>query len=128
MLQTPAGLKIPLKRGKPTYFATIKQALNGYIVIVEEDNQLPEDSEDIPELEEQMETIMNAIQNAANGNENEIRRIIRENNKKKDKNETPKFKKVGIRVFPKFSEATAFLSFIFDSEDKEHLTIEDFLK
>lgn len=103
---------------KPIYVATIKQALNGYVVIVEEDAQLP-DSENTPGLEEQMEMVMNAVSNVTNIGDNEIKRIIRENNKKPDKFEMPKIKKVGMRVFGTFSEAAAFLSFIFEEESIE---------
>lgn len=130
MIAIPQGFKMPIKKQKPTYIANIKQALNGYIVFVEEDNEVP-DSETMPELEEQMEYIFNSINNAGGGGDNEIKRIIRENNKKIDKNELPKFKKCGVRVFATFNEAAAFLSFIFDEKNLESNTaqsIENFTK
>jgi len=130
MIAIPQGFKMPIKKQKPTYIANIKQALNGYIVFVEEDDEIP-DSENMPELEEQMEYIFNSINNAGGGGDNEIKRIIRENNKKRDKNELPKFKKCGGRVCATFVEAAAFLSFIFDEKNLENNTaqsIENFTK
>ena len=105
---------------KIVYNATIRQALNGYIVVIEEDEPMV-DSNSIPDIEEQMERVMSAIHNSSgmSSPDSDIQRIIRENNKKPNKNEPPKIKKVGVRIFPSFREAAAFLSFIFEEEDLE---------
>jgi hypothetical protein len=108
-------IKIPLKNSKPVYYATIKQALNGYIVVVEEDVQ-PHDSENLPGLEEQMQYVKNALSNLNPNADNELQTILRENNMKPEEGEF-KIKKVGVRIFSTFKEASAFLSFIFE-EDK----------
>lgn len=111
-----------VKTGSPEkiiYNASIRQALNGYIVVVSEDEPMI-DSTSIPNIEDQMEQVMIAMQNAAGMHpDSEIQRIIRENNKKPSKNELPKIKKVGVRIFSTFNEAAAFLSFIFEEEDLE---------
>jgi len=130
MIAIPQGFKFPMKKQNPTYIANIKQALNGYIVIVEEDTEIP-DSENTPDFDEQMEYVFSAIQNASGQSDNEIKRIIRQNNKKSEKNALPKFKKCGMRVFSTFQEAAAFLSFIFDETRLEGNTaqsIENFTK
>ncbi len=113
----PQPIMVPRKT-KPVYMATIRQALNGYLVIVEEDAQLP-DTEEAMGIEEQMEMVMKAVSNVSNIGDSEIQRIIRENNKKPDINELPKIKKVGMRIFSTLSEALAFLSFIFEEESIE---------
>jgi hypothetical protein len=104
--------------GKIVYSATIKQALNGYIVVIEEDEQMV-DSSNLPDIEDQMEIVMRAVHNASgmSSPDSDIQKIIRENNKKPSKNELPKIKKVGVRIFSTFNEAAAFLSFIFEEED-----------
>lgn len=106
--------------GKIIYNATIKQALNGYIVVVEEDEPMV-DSTSIPDIEEQMERVMSAIHNSSgmSSPDSDIQRIIRENNKRPNKDDLPKIKKVGVRIFPTFNEAAAFLSFIFEEKDLE---------
>ena len=103
---------------KIIYNATIKQALNGYIVVVEEDEPMV-DSTSIPDIEEQMERVMSAIHNSSgmSSPDSDIQRIIRENNKRPNKGELPAMKKVGVRIFPTFNEAAAFLSFIFEEKD-----------
>jgi hypothetical protein len=103
---------------KIIYNATIKQALNGYIVVVEEDEPMV-DSTSIPDIEEQMERVMSAIHNSSgmSSPDSDIQRIIRENNKRPNKDDLPKIKKVGVRIFATFNEAAAFLSFIFEEED-----------
>ena len=110
--------KTKMINGKVVYNATIKQALNGYIVVVEEDEQMV-DSSNMPDIEAQMEIVMRAVQNAAgmSSPDSDIQKIIRENNKKPSKNELPQIKKVGVRIFATFNEAAAFLSFIFEEED-----------
>lgn len=113
----PQPIMVPRKT-KPVYMATIRQALNGYLVIIEEDAQLP-DTEEAMGIEEQMEMVMKAVSNVSNIGDSEIQRIIRENNKKPDINELPKIKKVGMRIFSTLSEALAFLSFIFEEESIE---------
>lgn len=122
-------IKVKSKNYTPVYKGIITQALNGYIVTIVEDEQIY-DSENVPEIDEQMEYIVNAIHSAQN-DDNEIRKIIKANNRKPSKNET-KFKKVGVRIFPTFSEASAFLSFIFEEDEledrKSMKTIEDFSK
>jgi hypothetical protein len=117
MMIPPQPIMVPRKT-KPVYMATIRQALNGYLVIVEEDAQLP-DTEEAMGIEEQMEMVMKAVSNVSNIGDSEIQRIIRENNKKPDINELPKIKKVGMRIFSTLSEALAFLSFIFEEESIE---------
>ena len=113
----PQPIMVPRKT-KPVYMATIRQALNGYLVVIEEDAQLP-DTEEAMGIEEQMEMVMKAVSNVSNIGDSEIQRIIRENNKKPDINELPKIKKVGMRIFSTLSEALAFLSFIFEEESIE---------
>jgi uncharacterized protein (UPF0210 family) len=111
------GIKIPLKNSKPVYFATIKQALNGYIVVVEEDAQ-PHDSETLPGIEEQMQYVKNALSNFDPNADNELQNILRKNNMKPEDGEV-KIKKVGVRIFSTFSEASAFLSFVFEEDKKD---------
>ena len=114
-MQHQEAIKLLLKNPNPTYYATIKQALNGYIVVVEEEVQSV-DSETVPAIQEQ---IKEAMSGASAHSDPELDRILRANNMRPEKGEV-KMKKVGVRVFTTYKEASAFLS--------SHIFIDDELK
>lgn len=113
--QPQVMLNLSAMGGKPKYIATIRQANNGFAVHVEQDavlNKPMTEEEAQRRLGKFMEKLNERMERAADSTMAKIYNQMEE--EKEQENVIP----LGLNVFKTFKELTAFLSFVYEENEK----------
>jgi hypothetical protein len=115
--QPQVMLNLSAMGGKPKYIATIRQANNGFAVMVEQDAALNK-----PMTEEEAQRRLGKFMEGLNermerSSDSVMAKIYNKAEEEKAKEEEA-FIPLGLNVFPTFSELTAFLSFVYEENEK----------
>lgn len=108
-------LNLSAMGGKPKYVTTIRQANNGFAVHVEQDaavNKPMTEDEAQRRLGKFMEKLNERMERASDSTMAKIYNQMEE--EKDEENVIP----LGLNVFKTFSELTAFLSFVYEENEK----------
>ena len=113
--QPQVMLNLSAMGGKPKYVATIRQANNGFAVHIEQDavlNKPMTEEEAQRRLSKFMEKLNEQMERSADPT------IAKIYNRVQEEKEEEIFIPLGLNVFTTFRELTAFLSFVYEENEK----------
>jgi hypothetical protein len=111
----PMMINPDMGNSKPKYLVSIKQANNGFIVEVEQE-MYPQRPLNAEEAQRKIANFMrNVGERIEGGQDNLLNNIL---DKAIDEENENEIQILGFHVFYKYSELTAFLSFVYANDDK----------